>query len=210
VAHPATNSDLLTCWASSASIASSRQSCSAADLSGEATSMLQADKSASITRWPRRASSASAVDLPVPDMPVIRTRVISSKLSRPLQTELMRSRSRASGGSQQARCLFRSGWCSGAVKTRRPPAPPSHRGCSASPACTGWISSIRQISRGRRAGTPAAAELAGLAPALTYLWAAPPIESTQPRHRIPHQRRQTASALRVAELLTAAATRFDH
>jgi hypothetical protein len=31
--------------------------------------MLQAGKSVSNTRWPRRASSASAVDLPVPDMP---------------------------------------------------------------------------------------------------------------------------------------------
>ena len=32
-----------------------------------------------------------AVDLPVPDIPVIRTEVIPSKLSRPPHTELMRS-----------------------------------------------------------------------------------------------------------------------
>jgi hypothetical protein len=45
--------------------------------------MLQTDKSVSTTRWPRRASSAIAVDLPVPDIPVIRTRVTPSNL--PLQ-----------------------------------------------------------------------------------------------------------------------------
>jgi hypothetical protein len=72
------------CWASTAFIASSRQSCSVPDPSGVATSMLKVDMSASTTRWPRRASSASAVDLPVPDIPVIRTRVIPSKLPRPL------------------------------------------------------------------------------------------------------------------------------
>jgi hypothetical protein len=67
--------------------------------------MLQAGKSASTTRWPRRANSASAVDLPVPDIPVIRTRVIPSKLSRPLQTDLLRSGSRSS----KQRQAFRSG-----------------------------------------------------------------------------------------------------
>ena len=49
--------------------------------------MLQAGKSASTTRWARRASSASALDSPVPDIPVIRTRVSPSKLPRPLQTD---------------------------------------------------------------------------------------------------------------------------
>ena len=58
--------------------------------------MLQADKSASTTRWPRRANSASAVDLPVADIPVIRTRVISSKLSRLPQADLSRSGSGSS------------------------------------------------------------------------------------------------------------------
>ena len=67
--------------------------------------MLQADKSASTTRWLRRANSASAVDFPVPDMPVIRTRVISSKLSRPLQIHLMRSLS-VQRGDQPARCRY--------------------------------------------------------------------------------------------------------
>jgi hypothetical protein len=43
-----------------------------------------------------RANSASAVDLPVPDIPVIRTRVISSKLSRPPQADLSRSGSGSS------------------------------------------------------------------------------------------------------------------
>jgi NADPH:quinone reductase len=38
-----------------------------------------------------RASSASAADLPVPDIPVIRTRVIPNKLARPPQPDLMRS-----------------------------------------------------------------------------------------------------------------------
>jgi hypothetical protein len=38
------------------------------------------DKSASTTRWPRRASSVSAVDLPLPDIPVIRTRLTPGKL----------------------------------------------------------------------------------------------------------------------------------
>jgi hypothetical protein len=72
--------------------------------------MLQADKSASTTRWPRRANSASAVDLPVLDMPVIRTRVISSKLSRPLQANLIRPGSGSSeatskhAGSSYGRC----------------------------------------------------------------------------------------------------------
>ena len=70
--------------------------------------MLQAGKSASTTRWPRRAKSASAVDLPVPDIPVIRTRVITSKLSRPLQTDLLRSGSRSSEASSKQRQAFRS------------------------------------------------------------------------------------------------------
>lgn len=46
--------------------------------------MLQADKSVSTTRWPRRASSVIAVDLPVPDIPVIRTWVTPSNLPRQL------------------------------------------------------------------------------------------------------------------------------
>jgi hypothetical protein len=44
-----------------------------------------------VNRWPRRASSASAADLPVPDIPVIRTWVIPNKLARPPQPDLMRS-----------------------------------------------------------------------------------------------------------------------
>ena len=55
--------------------------------------MLQADKSASITRWPRRASSASAVDLPVPDIPVMRTRVIPGQATLAATADLMRSES---------------------------------------------------------------------------------------------------------------------
>jgi hypothetical protein len=71
--------------------------------------MLQADKSASTTRWPRRANSASAVDLPVPDIPVIRTRVIPSKLSRPPQTHLMRSRPESSEATSKHAAVSRSG-----------------------------------------------------------------------------------------------------
>ena len=63
--------------------------------------MLQADKSVSTTRWPRRASSAIAVDLPVPDIPVIRTRVTPSNLPRQLQSDLTRSAPRPTRGDRQ-------------------------------------------------------------------------------------------------------------
>jgi hypothetical protein len=70
--------------------------------------------------------------------------------------------------------LSASGWpleAEGTRSTARTPQPParrrtrfsgsSRRRCSAFPACTGWISSIRRICRDRRAGTSAAADLKG-------------------------------------------------
>jgi hypothetical protein len=73
-----------------------------------------------------------------------------------------------------AEVLNASGWpleAKGTRSTDRTPQLPgrrrtrssgsSHRRCSASPACTGWISSIRLIYRDRPAGTSSAADLGG-------------------------------------------------
>ena len=71
--HPDTNNGPAAISARSACIRSSRHSCSIPEPSAAGTCSLQPPWSVSTTRCPRRASSASAVDFPTPDIPVIRT-----------------------------------------------------------------------------------------------------------------------------------------